>query len=545
MNASESLLVIDGLTISYRSRRRTTTAVSQLSLHVGRGEIVALVGESGSGKSSTAHAVLGLLGDEAVVTANALRFEGRKLQGLSTRGWRRILGSGIALVPQDPAVSLDPVQRVRAQITETLRTHRVVPRQLERQHVHELLTRVGIDQPELRAEQYPHQLSGGQRQRVLIAMALAAGPRLLVADEPTSALDVTVQKEILDELDRIVREDGISVLLITHDLGVASERAHRVVVLRSGSAVESGTPLEVFQRPTADYTRELIGAVPSLRARPDRPAPSARVTPILEGCGVSKSFDLGGRTAGQVIRAVDAIDISLLPGATTAVVGESGSGKSTLARILTGLETPDTGAVLLDGEPIDVATTTDRRRIARQVQFVYQNPYSSLNPVFTVEEIVTEPLLVHERLGRAARARRASELIDAVALPADVLGRNPVELSGGQRQRVAIARALSVRPRVVVLDEPVSALDVSVQAVVLDLLIELQRELSLSYLFISHDLGVVDYLSDAVYVMQRGQVVEKGASHEVLTHPSHPYTRRLVASIPRPEFAGDGILRAT
>jgi len=569
--AEQPALEIAGLEVAYRTRDGGSyPAVRGVDLTVGAGEVVALVGESGSGKSTTAHAALHLLSRGGRVTGASIRLGGRDVGGLSEREWQHVRGRDVGLVPQDPTVSLNPVVRVGDQVAEVLVVHGLARRREARERAVELLRQAGIDDPAARARQYPSQLSGGMRQRVLIAIAVAARPRLVVADEPTSALDVTVQRRILDHLDGLVRELGTAVLLITHDLGVAADRADRIVVLERGVAVEEGTAEQVLTDPRHPYTRRLIAAAPSLAsarlvaapARTGEPGPGDRrratataaapgdvvtgdvvtddaapraddaTVPVLALHDLRKEFTLPRGSARRTLVAVDGVSLAVGPGETYALVGESGSGKITTARLALRLERPTAGTVEIAGEDVTTARGERLRALRRGFQVVYQNPYASLDPRFTVEQIVTEPLRAF-RVGSASeRADRARALVEDVALPADVLRRGPRELSGGQRQRVAIARALALRPSLVVLDEPVSALDVSVQAQILELLVRLQAEHGLAYLFISHDLAVVRQVSDHVGVMHRGRVVEQGTAEQILLDPREDYTRELVAAIP-------------
>ncbi|WP_265522367.1 dipeptide ABC transporter ATP-binding protein [Oerskovia flava] len=539
---SEPLLEIEGLEVGYRTRGGGTyRAVRGVDLTVARGEIVALVGESGSGKSTLAHAALHLLSRGGSVTAGTIRLAGRDLGDLTDKEWEQVRGREIGLVPQDPTVSLNPVARVGDQVAEVLVIHGVARRKEARRRAVELLRQAGIDDPEARARQYPSQLSGGMRQRVLIAIAIAARPRLLVADEPTSALDVTVQRRILDHLDGLVRELGTAVLLITHDLGVAADRADRLVVLERGVVVEEGPAEQVLRDPQHPYTRQLIAAAPSLSsarlvvggsvAESSRPVgrPDGSVLAVR---GLRKEFPLPRGAARRSLVAVDDVSFTVRRGETYALVGESGSGKSTTARLALRLERPTAGRIDFEGTDITDVRGRELRRLRRGFQVVYQSPYASLDPRFTVEQIITEPLRAYQVGSASERADRARSLVDDVALPAEVLRRGARELSGGQRQRVAIARAIALHPALVVLDEPVSALDVSVQAQILELLVRLQAEHGLTYLFISHDLAVVRQISDHVGVMQAGRVVEQGRTDAILLDPQETYTRELIAAIP-------------
>ncbi|WP_081861491.1 ABC transporter ATP-binding protein [Cellulomonas sp. HZM] len=529
---SERLLTVEDLAVSYRTRHGAVAAVRDVSLHVDAGETVALVGESGSGKSTTAAAVVRLLAPAARIEGGRIDVLGHDVAHASPRTLQQVRGLLVGLVPQDPTVSLNPVKRVGEQVAEVLRIHGLADRRVAGIEAVEALRRAGLPQPEVRARQYPHELSGGMRQRVLIAIALVARPRLLVADEPTSALDVTVQRQILDHVEELTSETGTGVLLITHDLGVAADRADRIVVMSRGRVVESGTPDEVLGDPREEYTKALLAAAPSLRgARLVHGAP-APAPPALEVRGLVKDYPLPRSGGGGTLRAVDDVSFAVPRGRTLALVGESGSGKSTTARLALRLTDPTSGSVLLDGVDVSATRGSALRALRRRVQVVYQNPYASLDPRWSVQRIVTEPLRAFRVGGRREQATRAAELVDLVALPASVLQRRPAELSGGQRQRVAIARALSVRPEIVVLDEPVSALDVSVQAQILDLLTALQRELGVTYLFISHDLAVVRQVAHEVVVLRDGRVVETGDVEHVFASPQHPYTRELLAAIP-------------
>ncbi|SDL19411.1 dipeptide ABC transporter ATP-binding protein [Nonomuraea jiangxiensis] len=512
-----SLLDVRDIAVSYDGRR----AVEGISFTVEPGEVVAVVGESGSGKTTTAHAIIGLLPRNASLDAGQILLGENDLATWSARRMESVRGAQIGLIPQDPSNSLDPVKTIGAQIGEVLRIHKRGDRGTIRRRVVELLARVGLPDPQARARQYPHELSGGMRQRVLIAIAIALEPRLIIADEPTSALDVTVQRRILDLVDDLRAEFGTAVLLVTHDLGVAASRSDRLVVMKDGRVEEQGTTREVMSAPAAEYTKRLLGDAPALSARPFKDAAAAE--PAIVVRDLVKEFRVGRSS----FLAVDGASFEVPRGTTHALVGESGSGKTTTARMVVRFTEPTSGTVSIAGAP-------DDRRFRRHVQLVYQNPYGSLDPRQSIADIVEEPLR-NFRLGdRATRRARVGELLDRVALSRDLLTRRPRELSGGQRQRVAIARALAAGPEVIVLDEAVSALDVTVQAQILDLLEQLQRDLGLTYLFISHDLAVVRQISHTVSVMNRGRIVESGTTRQVFTEPRHEYTRELLAAIPEP-----------
>lgn len=529
---AEELLRVEQLRVRYRTGDGPVTALDGVSLTVRRGEVVALVGESGSGKSTLAHAVIGLLGETADIADGSVTFAGQPVDFGSEQALRRLRGLQVGFVPQDPGLSLNPVRRIGDQVAEALRVHRLDDRGGALERATALLAEVGLDRPQLRATQYPHELSGGQRQRVLIAIALACGPDLIIADEPTSALDATVARRVLDRLAERVAARGTAVLLITHDLAMAAERADRLVVLRNGTVVESGPTAEVLGNPRHPYTRQLLAAAPALTAdRVVRPATVLDGGPLLTVREVHKLFRAG---AGSTVTAVAGVGFELGRGETLALVGESGSGKSTTARIAVRLTDPDRGEVVFDGEPLTRARAGQLRALRRRFQIVYQNPYSSLDPRLRVGSVIEEPLRAYGIGNRKARAQRVAELLEQVALPAGYARRRPAELSGGQRQRVAIARALALRPELLVLDEPVSALDASVQAQILELLDDLQQRLRLSYLFISHDLAVVRRISDRVAVMRYGRIVETGTTAEIFDNPQHDYTRELLAAIPKP-----------
>lgn len=527
------LLEVRGLSVDYGESNRV---VDNIDFSIDRGEIVALVGGSGSGKTTILRAVLGLLPQSAQVDAGMLRFQGQDLMPLPWRVRRKLLGRQMALVPQDPTVSLSPVVTVGRQIGEVLRQHGTVARALIPSRVHALLDTVGIDNPILRARQYPHELSGGMRQRVLIAIAIAADPPLIVADEPTSGLDVTVQRRILDQFERLVRAEGRSVLLVTHDLGVAYDRADRVLVLQQGRVVEAGAARKTLRDPVHPYTRTLLSALPRNLPRVPKPAAGAEghadAAPIIAGRRLQRSFPARGwLQRRQAIHAVADVSLAIRAGRTTALVGESGSGKSTTARMLAGLEPLSACQVLFDGQPLVNGSASARRRFSRDVQFVYQYPYASLDPRYSVARLIAEPLQVQGHDSRLRR-QRIAEVLDAVELPLAIASRTAQALSGGQLQRVAIARALATKPRVIILDEPVSALDVAVQATILALLAKLQQEFNIAYLLITHDLAVVRALADEIHVMSGGRIVESGLPRQIFGAPRAELTRQLLNAIP-------------
>ncbi|MFC4123247.1 dipeptide ABC transporter ATP-binding protein [Nonomuraea zeae] len=510
-------------------------AVRSVDLDVRPGEIVALVGESGSGKSTLAHAIVGLLPARGRIEAGRIGFGPHDLGALSERELRAVRGVQIGLIPQDPAVSLNPVKRVGEQVAEVLRIHGLATRRSARSEAIELLRRAGLSEPAVRARQYPHELSGGMRQRALIAIAVAARPKLIIADEPTSALDVTVQRVILDDIQRLTQETGAAVLLVTHDLGVAADRAHRLAVMHEGRIVESGPVHDVLRRPRDRYTRRLLHALPAQAvtrpravARPDAGAP-----PLVSAEHLVKEYPLPHVSgAARTVRAVGDVSITIGRGETLALVGESGSGKTTTARLILRLLEPTAGRIVFDGEDVTSHSGARVRALRRRAQLVYQNPYASLDPRFSIEEVIIEPLRAFGVGDRTSRTARARELLDRVALPGSVLRRSPAELSGGQRQRVAIARALALSPELVVCDEPVSALDVSVRTQVLDLLGELQDDTGVAYLLITYDLAVVRRIAHRVAVMRAGRIVETGATDAVFNHPDHGYTQELLAAVP-------------
>ncbi|UUC93419.1 ABC transporter ATP-binding protein [Comamonas sp. C11] len=534
-SAVAPLLEVQDLVIAYRDHSgQEQRVVHGLSFSVAPGEVVALVGESGSGKTTTAQAVIGLLADNGRREQGSIRLQGTEVSDWSAARWNSIRGRVLSLVPQDPTTSLNPVRTVGDQVGEILRIHGLRDRSAIEARVIDLLTRVGLSQPALRARQYPHELSGGMRQRVLIAIAIALRPALIIADEPTSALDVTVQRRILDLIDELRRETGTAVLLVTHDLGVAADRAHRLIVMQGGRIQEQGPTLELLRNPQSAYTRRLLSDAPSLTHAPRRTAPSAAATAqdwAIEVEDLIHDFQAPGQGRG-VFRAVDGVSLRLRRGSTHAIVGESGSGKTTTIRDIVGLARPTSGRIRIAGVELTGLRGEALRQLRRRVQLVYQNPFSSLDPRQRVFDIIEEPLLNFDPLPADERRRRVHDMLERVGLPAGVLQRRPHALSGGQRQRVALARALVLQPQVLVLDEAVSALDVTVQAQILALLAQLQQDLGLSYLFISHDLAVVRQIADTVSVLRAGKVVDAGSVEDVFLHPTSDYTRELKDAIP-------------
>jgi peptide/nickel transport system ATP-binding protein len=534
---SEPLLRIRDLAVTFDTDDGPVEAVAGVSLEVAPGEVLALVGESGSGKSVTALSTLGLLGASSARVGGSVVYGDTELIGAPERELRQIRGAEVAMIFQDPLSSLNPVLRVADQIAEQILAHEPVAKGEARERAIELMRRVGIPQPDERADSFPHELSGGMRQRVTIAMALSCGPRILIADEPTTALDVTIQAQILDLIRDLRGETGAGVLLITHDFGVVAELADRVAVMRAGRIVERGGVEEVFANPRDPYTRALLAAIPRL----DDPLPERSQAPPGEPVLALDRVEVGFpvrrgllRRETARVRAVADVTLSVAPGETVGLVGESGSGKSTLARAAVRLLEPTAGAVRFAGRDITKAGRRELDLLRGELQIVFQDPYGSLNPRKKVRDIVALPLRLHGRSKREAAAR-VDELLGRVGLEPEHADRWPHEFSGGQRQRIGIARALALNPSVVVLDEPVSALDVTVQAQIVALLADLQRDLGLSYLFIAHDLSVVRQVSDRIAVMYLGKLMEVAPVDRLYDHPIHPYTASLLAAIPIPD----------
>ena len=521
------LLSIENLSVAYRENDATVLVTHEVSFTIAPGEVVALVGESGSGKTTTAQAVIGLLPENGHIETGAIRLNGEDISRWSCKRFDAIRGRQISLIPQDPTSSLNPVKTIGAQVGEILRIHGERDSRAIDARVVELLARVGLSNPELRAKQYPHELSGGMKQRVLIAIAIALKPQLIIADEPTSALDVTVQRRILDLIDDLRRENGTAVLLVTHDLGVAADRADRIVVLQGGRIQETGDTRSLLANPRSPYAQRLLADAPSLSANTFRLPPATGADAIIVD-GIVHEFHTGPKP----FRAVDGVSFRVRAGTTHAIVGESGSGKTTTVRDIVGFGRPSAGAIRIEGTDIATLKGEALRKFRQTIQLVYQNPFSSLDPRQTVFSIVEEPLINFGERDPAARRAKVNALLERVGLPEALRSRRPRALSGGQRQRVAIARALILDPKVLVLDEAVSALDVTVQAQILKLLDELQRERGLTYLFVSHDLAVVRQISDTVSVLHNGRQVETGRVEDVFLRPQSDYTRELIDAIP-------------
>ncbi|MEQ9903711.1 ABC transporter ATP-binding protein [Pectobacterium aroidearum] len=551
-SAKTPLLRVDGLSVTFPSPFGPIRSVKNLSFQVNAGEILALVGESGSGKSVTARTLVGLAGENVDVQANAIeltRHDGSlcDLRYLTDRDWRAIRGREIGFVLQDALVSLDPLRKIGQEVAEPILTHRLLPRQQVPARVAELLTKAGIPDPEHRAAQYPHELSGGLRQRALIASALAAGPQLLIADEPTTALDATVQKQVLKVFTALAQA-GHGVLLITHDLAVVAEVADRVIVMQQGSLVEGGEARQILSAPTHPYTRKLLAAIPTASTRgkwlagtdplQNGIAPSSASlaadhastddTIALTADRIAVSFK---RPDGSRMQAVNQVSLQIKRGETLGIVGESGSGKTTLGKVILALQKPDSGEVRLADNAWSTLTERERRPLRARIQTITQDPLSSFDPQFTVAQILNQPLRLRRDLSDDEKQRRILTLLEYVGLTPDLLSRRPRALSGGQRQRVSIAQALASEPEILICDEPVSALDVTTQAQVLDLLVALQRQLGLTMLFISHDLGVVQHMSHRIAVMKDGDIVETGPVEQIFNQPQHPYTRLLLSTV--------------
>ncbi len=540
MDVHTPVLEINGLKVNFETSEGITRAVDDISFNIGRGETFALVGESGSGKSVTALAIMRLVQQPAGRYAGgSIRLNGCEILSLPERRMREIRGAQAAMIFQEPMSCLNPVFTIGNQIMESVLTHQRVSRTQARRIALDMLDQVHMPEPILRFNSYPHQLSGGMKQRAMIAMALCCNPDLLIADEPTTALDVTVQAQILTLLNELQLQRTMAILFITHDLGIVFEQADRVAVMQNGTLVETNITSELFKAPQHSYTRLLLNAVPSRKHRQVKPeagsAPDAdlklQVRNLTVQFPVRKSFFKRQR---EWFKAVDSVDFDIPSGTTVALVGESGCGKTTIGKCLVQLLKPDSGSILFDNTSIYDSPRTLLKTMRKKIQIVFQDPYASLNPRMLIGDIIAEGMLAHG-IGRNRRERfdMVAALLERVGLSPDYRTRYPHEFSGGQRQRISIARALAVQPELIVCDEATSALDVSIQAQILELLQELQRESSLTYLFITHNLGVVDYIADYVLVMYRGAIVERGPTMDVFNNPAHPYTRRLLAAVPQ------------
>ena len=538
------LLSIRDLKVAFRTQEGLREVLHGISFDVFPGETVAIVGESGSGKSTTATAIVNLLPGTGTVTGGSITLEGRELTTLSRTAIEGVRGRDIGFVPQDPMSNLNPVWSIGFQVKEAIRANGIAQgRQAVKARAIEVLQQAGLADAERRLHQFPHQFSGGMRQRALIGIGLAADPKLLIADEPTSALDVTVQRVILDHMASLTRDKGTSVLLITHDLGLAAERADKIIVMNGGNIVEAGPSRQILEDPQHPYTKRLVAAAPSVASQriqavvEDRGIETlddlADIPPTVRVAGLTKDYRIRqGGFRSEAFRAVDDVSFAIPRGKTLALVGESGSGKSTVAKMVLKLEEPTSGTIEIDGKDVSKLSNAQAFGLRRRMQPVFQDPYGSLDPLRNIGNTIAEPLQIHGVGDRVSQRARVEELLDQVSLPRVLATRYPNELSGGQRQRVAIARALALKPDIIVLDEAVSALDVLVQDQVLQLLAELQSELGLTYLFITHDLAVVRVSSDLVCVMEKGKIVEQGTVDEIFANPQQEYTDRLLKAIP-------------
>jgi len=534
--ATGDYLEVRNLSIAYSTPRGEKEVVTDLSFSLGRGRTIAIVGESGSGKSTTALAIAGLLPGNSRVTGGSVRLGGTELLTLSAKSWRHVYGRQIGYVPQDPTSNLDPLIPIGRQVAETIHAHERVSKSEARRRVEELLEIVGIPQPHVTFDQLPNEFSGGMRQRVLIAAALACRPALVIADEPTSSLDVTVQRRVLDQFTKLTSGFGTSVLFITHNLAVAAERADHIIVLHNGVTQDQGAPAYIAGESTVPYTRQLIESIPNAErsdAVISRGSSAARRGPkLVTVSNVAKTYPAKNRRS-LPRPAVSDITFDVHEGETVSLVGESGSGKSTTANIVLGLSPASDGVVEVLGRQWQGLDRNAEKNLRKNIQPVFQNPYSSLNPRMSISEIIGEPLLRYGMRSANERQKIVDRLLDEVALPKAMKSRYPYQLSGGQQQRVAIARALSLSPKILVLDEALSALDVVVQHQILEILARLKREENVSYLFISHDLTVVEAISDTVCVMHNGRIVERGTPAEIFTDPQTDYTRTLLDAVPR------------
>ncbi|WP_430488867.1 dipeptide ABC transporter ATP-binding protein [Rossellomorea marisflavi] len=533
----ESILKVDNLHISFQSKEEEFDAVRGVSFEVKKGETLGIVGESGSGKSVTARSIMRLLpSPPSYMKEGEITFLGENLAEKTEKEMESIRGRDIGMIFQDPMTSLNPTIRIGNQIAESLMKHQDLSREQAKKEAIDILKQVGIRNSEERYSQYPHEFSGGMRQRVMIAIALACRPTLLIADEPTTALDVTIQKQILNVMKHMQERFGTSIILITHDLGVVAGMCDSVVVMKEGEIVERGTTEQIFASPRHPYTKKLLNALPRLdEPKKSKKDPSPDKPPLLDVSSLRQHFDLG---KGHTLKAVDDISFFIREGETLGLVGESGSGKSTTGRAILRLNEPTGGVVTYEGMSVNGMTKREMKAMRRHMQMIFQDPYASLNPRFKVMDIIGQALDIHGLCKtKQDRKRRVEELLEMVGLQASHAKRYPHEFSGGQRQRIGIARALAVEPKFIVCDEPLSALDVSIQAQIVELLQDLQKRLGLTYLFIAHDLSMVKHISDRVAVMYAGKIVELAESEELYANPQHPYTKSLLSAIPIPDPA--------
>lgn len=534
----EAILQIKNLSVTFEKEDYEVKAVKDISFSINKGETLGIVGESGSGKSITARSIMRLLPAASIAKQGEIIFLGNNLADFSEKEMESIRGRDIGMIFQDPMTSLNPTMNIGKQIVEGLKKHQKLSNKEAKKQALEMLELVGIKNSELRFHQYPHEFSGGMRQRAMIAIALACRPALLIADEPTTALDVTIQAQILNLMKNMQERFGTSIILITHDLGVVAGMCDRVIVMKEGEIVEEGSTIEIFEQPKHPYTLKLLNALPRLDEK-KKAKPRTHVInsndqlPLLEVRGLKQYFDMG---KGNIVKAVNDISFSIKQGETLGVVGESGSGKSTTGRSILQLHKPTAGEILYKGMAINRFSNAEMKTMRRHMQIIFQDPYASLNPRLKVLDIIGEALDVHNLTSnKVERKEKVESLLEMVGLDPSHANRYPHEFSGGQRQRIGIARALAVEPKFIICDEPLSALDVSVQSQIVKLLEELQQRLGLTYLFIAHDLSMVKHISDRVAVMYMGKIVELAESEELYSNPLHPYTKSLLAAIPVPD----------